>query len=239
MKPLSYFDLVEAFSQTGCAVCNLLQRDSRRYLDAMLYERVNDPSTHQGFRGRRGLCNEHSWQLTRLHGYSLGIAILYRASVDEILNTIEQAPSTTAPAGLARLFGNSADSGAVSLADHLQPQKSCLACQALAESEKGYIWTLDKYITDERMTAAYRASSGLCLPHFRQALQQASDAAQANLLISIQRAIWSNLKAELEEFIAKNDYRRSGEKMGAEGDSWLRAIESLAGKEGVFGNDPR
>ncbi len=85
----------------------------------------------------------------------------------------------------------------------------------------------------------FDASSGLCLPHFRQVLHQASDTTRADLLISIQRAIWSTLKAELEEFIAKNDYRRSSEKIGREGDSWLRAIESLAGKEGVFGNDPR
>jgi hypothetical protein len=36
------------------------------------------------------------------------------------------------------------------------------------------------------------------------------------------------------EFHRKHDYRFSKEKFGKEGDSWIRAIEKMIGKEGVF-----
>ena len=42
-----------------------------------------------------------------------------------------------------------------------------------------------------------------------------------------------SLLAELSEFIRKHDYRFTGEGMGEEGTSWIRAIEMVAGKWGI------
>jgi hypothetical protein len=41
------------------------------------------------------------------------------------------------------------------------------------------------------------------------------------------------LDEELREFIRKHDYRFTGEGMGTEGTSWIRAIEMVAGKQGI------
>jgi hypothetical protein len=41
-----------------------------------------------------------------------------------------------------------------------------------------------------------------------------------------------SLKAELDEFIRKNDYQFAGEGFGKEGDAWLRAIGMVVGKRG-------
>ena len=38
-----------------------------------------------------------------------------------------------------------------------------------------------------------------------------------------------------KEFADKNDYQRMHEAMGAEGDSWQRAIGQMAGEKGIFG----
>ncbi|GAB4442934.1 MAG: hypothetical protein Kow00120_12070 [Anaerolineae bacterium] len=240
MKPISYYDLIEMFPKPGCVVCNLLLRDARRLLDATLYELVNDADTQRAFRGRRGLCNTHSWQLKHFMGYSLGIATLYRTSITEVLNIIEQSPVDAGnTSNLARFLGSDAESGLRSLADALEPTEPCMVCAMLAKAEADYVWTLCQHLTDARIEAAYRESSGLCLPHFQQFLRAVSDPARARHCIAIQRAIWSRLRADLEEFIAKNDYRRHDEPMGPEGDSWSRAIASLAGGKGVFGVDPR
>jgi len=56
VTPVSYFDLIDIFSQPGCAICNLLRRNVDRSLEALLYEYVGDPDSHQTFRQRRGLC---------------------------------------------------------------------------------------------------------------------------------------------------------------------------------------
>jgi hypothetical protein len=84
--PLAYFDLIVTFATPGCAVCNLVLSDVDQYLDSLLYEYVNERETHRTFRASRGLCNEHSWQILRYSGSSLGIAILSHAVIDELFD---------------------------------------------------------------------------------------------------------------------------------------------------------
>jgi len=52
--------------------------------------------------------------------------------------------------------------------------------------------------------------------------------------LKIEAAKVKSIIEELKEFERKHDYRFSKEKFGKEGDSWIRAIEKLIGKEGVF-----
>jgi Family of unknown function (DUF6062) len=222
VTPLSYFDLVETFAEPGCALCNLLLRDADRFLDSLLYEHVTDPDIHRKFRASRGLCNEHSWQLIRHKGNSLGIAVLYGAVIDEVMKLIDQPPRARR-----------------SLADRLEPTGPCMACRLLADAEKRFIQVLIEYIADPKLDTAYRASDGLCLPHFRETLRQTRDLDRQQTLLAIQKAIWSRLRTDLEEFEAKNDYRRIHEPMGTEGNSWVRAIGAVVGAEGVFGVNPR
>jgi len=240
VTPVTYFDLIDFFPQPGCAVCNLLRRNVDRSLDALLYEYVSDPDTHRAFRQRRGLCNEHSWQLLHHAGNALGIAILYEAAVDEVLKIIEQAPLGSDPqGGLGRLLSGAGKLNTSALADRLEPVEKCLLCSQLADSEAQYIQVFCQYLGDDKLKEAYRTSDGLCLPHFRQALRYAVDTERAQMLLSIQITIWKKLHAQLREFRDKSDHRRIREKMGEEGDSWRRAVRRLAGEEGVFGLDPR
>ncbi len=229
VTPLSYFELVEAFSGPGCAICSLLLRDVDRFLDSILYEHVTDPDSQRKFRASRGLCNEHSWQLVQHKGNSLGIAVLYGAIIRDVLKALEQAEQP----GLARKLG--IQSVRRALETELEPSGPCSACRAQADSQRRYVQVLGEYMPDSKLQGAYRGSDGLCLPHFGQALKRIrSD--DLRTFVTIQRDCWSRLQADLEEFEAKNDYRRIREAMGAEGDSWLRAVEHVAGKKGIFGN---
>jgi hypothetical protein len=53
-------------------------------------------------------------------------------------------------------------------------------------------------------------------------------------IIGIEAIKLEGLIVELKEFHRKHDYRFSKERIGKEGDSWIRAIEKMIGKEGVF-----
>jgi hypothetical protein len=235
VTPLSLYDLLDALPRPGCAVCALLRRDAERFLDTLLYEFVIDVDSQQEFRTRRGLCNEHGWTLLRLSGGSLGTAILYRAALDEVLKDIAKTPvGTEARTGLARLLqGNSSSP----LADRLKSEGRCAACEHLDGAEAHYLQTIREYLRDARLISAFRGSAGLCLPHFRRLLGEATGAAGIEDIVAAQRDIWERLKAELEEFIDKNRHERSREPMGAEGDSWRRVIEALSGGQGIFGAD--
>ncbi len=240
VRPVTYFDLIDAFPEPGCAVCRLLQRNAARSLDSLLYEYVTDPDTQQAFRKRRGLCNEHSWQMLRHTGNALGIATLIGASLDEVLHVLTQTPLGVDPqSGLGRLLSAGSKHNLSGLADQLEPTGACLICSQLSDAEGQYIHVFCQSLDDEALARAFAASDGLCLPHLRQALRCVPDAKRGEKLLTMQVEKWQELRAQLQEFREKNDYRRSGEPMGVEGDSWRRAIRRLAGEEGVFGLDPR
>jgi hypothetical protein len=232
MKPLAYHDLGEKFIEPGCAICNLLRRDVNHYIDTLLYEFTLDLDVNKAFRAARGLCNEHGNQLLAHKGSSLSVAILYQAIVGDLLKIIEQEAEEPATQPVfARLM--KADAGNA-LSAWLGPSRSCMACDMLDEAEKRYVQALSEHIGDESLRAKFEQSEGLCLGHFRQTLRQTRSQAAYQSLLSIQRSIWVRLRAELDEFIAKNDYQRT-DPMGAEGDSWSRAARRIAGEKGIFG----
>lgn len=240
VTPISYFNLMDAFAQSGCPVCCLLQRDTEQAIDAMLYEDANDADSHRAFRQGRGLCNTHGWHLTRHAGYSLGTAILYRAALNETLTVMkQQINGQNVARRLLRQKGNRISGSA--LADALEPVAPCIICQLLSESEPTYLQVFAQYIPDEKFLNAYRTSDGLCLPHFRELLRRFdrldTDAVQA--FIEIQQSIWEELEADLREFQDKNRHERMNEAMGKEADSWQRAIASMGGQPDVFGLHPR
>lgn len=230
LTPFGYFNLIEAFQKPGCAVCGLLLHDADQLLDSLLYENSTDPQVQNRFRDSRGLCNEHASRLIR-PGRALNIAVLYEGVVHEVLTLMNQAGGGGQPNGLMRrLFSG----GSSSIADALTPSQRCIACEAQDINEKQYLEVLNQYLNDAKLLAAYQASDGLCLEHFRRALK-VSSAASAQTLIDTQTAIWSHLRDELNEFMRKYDFNNADEKMGAEADSWQRAIVNIAGLRGVFG----
>jgi len=85
----------------------------------------------------------------------------------------------------------------------------------------------------ERLRTAFQVSAGLCLPHLRRAFQLARDEATFETLVTLTRDRLTALRAELDEFIRKNDYRFRDEGFGPEGDSWRRAIAQIVGREGL------
>lgn len=222
--PFGYFDLIEAFPQSGCAICRLLARDVHHYLDIILYEHSTDPQTQAEFRASRGLCHTHTWELVEIKGGVMSIATLYDAVLDEVLHISARTP-TERQTGLARLLNTSTTPDS-----SLAPDQPCPACVMRDQSEQRYAEALAQYIDEERMRAAYEASVGLCLPHFRAALRAAPTPEAAHTLTTIQREHWTKLKRELELFMHKMDAHYHQE-MGAEGNSWLRALAQLAGEK--------
>ncbi len=226
--PFGFFDLVETLPQAGCALCNLLLRDVDRQLDSILYEFVTEPKMQRTFRASRGLCNEHGARLLET-GNALSVAVLYERVIEEALAVIDGAANTSKP----RKWLNNTPDGAV-LAAALAPNQACVACAAMNENEARYVAIFSEYSADERLHDAYTTSHGLCLKHFRRVLSATRDPQRARQIVEMQKAIWERLRAELNEFMRKYDVNHAAEAMGAEADSWRRALTQVGGARGVF-----
>ncbi len=229
MKPFNYYDLIESFAVDACPICALTRHDVARHLDSHLYEYANTRETHATMRASRGLCAHHSQQLADYPAGVLGVAILHQAVLDELL-TLTDTP-VRANGGFSRWMGGAN----AALADRLEPTATCFVCDALERAEALHIRALADHILEPRLTEAYRASRGLCLPHFRQSLRAAPSTAAQERLTALQSDIWRALKAELDAFTLKYDVNHADLVMGAEADSWRRATEALGGDPFVLG----
>ncbi|MBI1276809.1 MAG: hypothetical protein GC179_01640 [Anaerolineaceae bacterium] len=227
--PMNFHRLIEAFPEPGCVVCNLTERDVNRFLDSHLYEYVNTPETHANIRASRGLCATHSGHLVEFGASVLGITILHAVIMDELLKTAAEPNRATSTFG--RLIGSNGNS----LANRLEPTGECMACQALERAESQHVNSIAEHINEQEMYDAYAASNGLCLPHFRRALRAAPNGKTADVLTKLQLPKWRALKAELDMLADKYDVNHNDEAVGAEADSWRRALIMVSGNRDVFG----
>lgn len=226
-------NLQQAFTKPGCALCRLFAGTADGYIDSLLWEMVNYPDLREELNQARGYCHPHAWRLVR-GGAGQGIAILMQDVLKTALDVLDSAPvNAPSESVLKQLLNNlnrRPNAGAQKLALHLEPQRPCPICAYLADIQTHYFDTLLKHLSGpDSLAEAYGHSNGLCLPHFRQALTQASAGINVQALVRAQQTAWQQLNAHLDEYIRKNDYRFQHEPPGEEQDAWLRSLEAISG----------
>lgn len=239
MVPLSYHEIVDACKEPGCPFCRLGQRAVRRHLDQIIYESVNDPPTRARLRESLGYCHEHAWQLPQAGASTpLGVAFIYRDLLTTVMRELEKGmakrPSRLSFARAAEAIDRNKPSLLTQAGvQRLTPAKQCPACAHQEQMISLYAIALMDALAekDARMQESLSASEGLCVPHLRCALTSGRSETAVSTLTAITLAHYQSLHAELTEFIRKNDYRYSDEKVNAEGDSWLRALRTLSGEQ--------
>ncbi len=228
-----YDDIVEAMAEPGCAFCALQKRAADRYLDALLWESVNDPRLRREVTAARGFCRDHAWLLVR-PGTALSSAIIYKDVVAGAALAVHSAsPTVRRSLGerLRALFGR-AHPTQDAVVRALAPARECPVCVNAVEVEGHLCATVATAMTrSDDFLVHYRASAGLCLAHFSALIGSTAQPAIRTALIEAQLAIWQALEVELAEFIRKTDYRFRHEKFGDERDAWERAIALTSGAQ--------
>jgi hypothetical protein len=228
------YNLLEACHETGCPICRLEQKSVERYLDHQFYENVNAPAWRDRLRASHGFCHEHAWLgVNQRLGDALGYSIIYRDIVNSVLTQLED-PNRPVPAprrgtSFLRQIPEAVQTMIAKMLPALTPRKRCPVCEHREETTRSTLSVLVEELETPEMTNALRASEGLCLPHLRLALERVKDTSACETLLTIHREKLESLRAELEEFIRKNDYQAIKEGFGREGDAWLRAVGMIAG----------
>jgi len=234
-KHTPYYQCLEALTAQGCAICTLTDAAVGRYLDSLIYESVNDPRVRDMLRAAKGFCTRHAWQLRR-QGGALGIAIIYRDVVADILHTLDQAHFTPPKRLSTHTVIEAMDkerpaSATAELVRALQDRALCPACKVEQRTEKTYVDLLLENIHREELYRALESSEGLCLPHLQMALTRLRSEAVYQRLMAAQRQSLARLLDDLSEMIRRHDYRYQGEGLQEVGDAWIRAIASMVGKQ--------
>ena len=234
MKPTRiYYELRDALQQNGCPACRVVYKAGDRFVDGLLYEKVNDPGLRERIRAARGFCHEHAGMLNR-HGASLGVAIMMRDVLGDLLAKTEGKVSHKREASAHQILDmlRSQEPTYPSLMAALSSREICPVCAVEQETEDTACDVLLEHLSGENeLLSLYQDSDGLCLHHFRRAVARAPVDVDIKKLVAAQRHIWKHLEKALSELIRTSDYRFRQEAMSPEGASWLRAIAALSGED--------
>jgi hypothetical protein len=234
LAPLQ-MELREAMGRWGCPLCRLSIKAEHAFIASLSYERVLDLNTRDALKASRGLCEPHTRYWQNLQGSALGIAIVSRISVLDLLRDTEE--GKVRPASLFHRRDHAGE-----LAAQLENHGPCPACEIGAGTVQRFGSLLLQDIKEEAVQRGLLASGGLCLPHLRTTLTLRGAERGVDALMRVQRQAWTQLMGELEEFIRKNDYRFTHEPMSdAEATSWTRVLDVLQGlnDKTLQGADPR
>ncbi|MGZ4149066.1 MAG: DUF6062 family protein [Actinomycetota bacterium] len=219
-RSAGYSDLRRDLERPGCAVCRGASRSAWRLIDGILWEGVTDVFTRTRLRRSRGFCREHSFMAIRVadaeHG-QLGMAIVYEDLVAQLEDQLRPPDERgrrwrRTIAGLAR-------------------RSRCPACETARGTETNYLGLLAAAEPASELGRLARAGRiVLCLPHLFLGIELLDDD-RARTLVDIALAGTSPLRADLQEFVRKRDYRFSHEPLSPEeADAWRRAVTFLAGE---------
>lgn len=237
-----YSDLLAACEQPGCPLCFIQQRSVTRYLKTLYFEAVNDPEVRDYLRRERAFCVDHAHLLLNSGlGDALGTAIIYQDILGDILRGLQGLAQPASGSLLNHLLrrpsGQLADQ--INAARRVVAHQHCRVCAHVEEIQQHAQKALVQALTDEQFLAALRKSDGICFPHLDAVLAHIYDPQGLANLLQITATHLEALRAELSEFIRKNDYRFQHERMGREGDSWKRALRLAAGEPNPQPQNPR
>lgn len=148
-KHLTYFKLEQALAGPGCALCALARASVADYLDAFLYEKVNDVGLRTRFNRDAGLCAHHAGQLLGSRD-GLAIATMYRPLLERAVAAITQRSDAPANRG------------------------DCFVCDVEREAEERFAAEAAAFLGDAELEAAVTKSGGFCLPHYEAVRRAAS-----------------------------------------------------------------
>lgn len=230
--------LHEAF-QSGdeCPFCYLERKAEQRAIDYTIGPCASymEPEI-RALTDAEGFCGSH---LKKMHDYTnaLGNALILQTYYVGLLRELEQQMEdfTLPPKkGLLRRKGTEQPSDLVEWM--ARRQSSCFVCRQVEESMERYYRTFFAMLREEEFRIAVEQSKGFCMRHFRQLMEKAAEDLPNSqrewfypAAFTLMRENLSRVKADLDWFVAKNDYRNAGLDWNNSRDAVPRAMQKLQG----------
>lgn len=203
-RHLPYFAVLDAARLPGCMLCRLISEATRRHMQHLLYENVNDAGFRERWRKARGFCHRHSWMLADSQD-ALGLAILYH----DLIQSLGREPLME-PAG-----------------------EACPVCESESRALDAHVAVIVQHWDDAELGDAIRASDGLCGPHLRAINRRVRRPEVRQAFAKVSTSALAQLEKDLRALIESCDYLHappSDERIKL---AWRRAIEMIVGHRDV------
>jgi hypothetical protein len=192
------FELEGALSMDGCPLCRIEAIDEQRWMETFVREGYRDPGARRRFVGGRGFCPAHAELLLRTTAQrdaTAVVAAVCRRLVDEDIVRLRDGDEKSWRGRRRARAG--------------KESHTCAACDARRLSADRKCYFFCKTLVDEATQARYRASDGLCAPHFSQVMTEAAREFPGllKLLREDQLERLLVLQNGLSEFERRRDYR--------------------------------
>lgn len=223
-------ELIDALKYPGCALCQLAQHKSQRYIETLLDTAVIDVEQRDDWRHAKGFCAWHAHMALSLPQSSSSLAILYE---DLLRHEMAQVVPLIRSELMSRWrFGRSRRALRQRIQHWLRAWRQprvCPVCRLWQEQEQLCLSVLLDNWLDPELAQAFGQSDGLCVPHTARLIAQGSHHARLPAILAAQQEHMQALHDDLREFIRKQDYRFAHEPFGREANAWQRVVALLVG----------
>jgi len=240
---LQYSRWKAALTQPGCSACRISKDYVTRYMITLVREGKSHDEVYTRIELAWGFCERHARVLKAIGPAKLGNGMSPTRLCIWLLKALSRRLTSSRPSAVTgprssvqntRWIWRKRSPGK-GPAKQLDAKGRCPACEDLSRSERSLLWGLQRFLSpirgDETIRQLYRASDGLCLPHFRLAIEEVEEKASHDLLLQVQKATLSRVSGHLKEYLRKHDYRYAHEPMlEAEATSCRRAITLFVGE---------
>jgi hypothetical protein len=233
-------DLRNVLLKPGCPICQIRKKSVRRYIDVLVYERVNDVDPRIRYREGMGYCPEHT-RLVAATGQKTEekpreMNILYKSLAGFVKEVISEYPIPRKRPNLLRLVILRLFRSRFSLIStkDLTSKSTCRICQIADESALLGLETLMQCLQDprEQVYTLFPNSDGICLPHLRTALQVYAARYPSATLILKDYAVncLQHWEQDMGEYIRKQALQDRHEKVLPEEETaWFHAVAFFTG----------
>jgi hypothetical protein len=241
-RSIPWVRLQDGLRQSGCPLCNIVERSTHQHLNDLLYEYVLDVSVRKSLHNSFGLCNTHAWLATsvekELDSDGQHLATLHETVLKAELRLLREAAKTKR-SGERRTSKNLLkrkrhDSIVQRVLEVLTPSGECLVCAGARRTEEFYASQCILMFTDNEFRSDYEQNSVLaCRPHFEVIMREANSTASVDYFLQQQITKLERLSERVNLFLEKHEVHRRHEPKGSEWTSWTEVLEHFSGKRGI------
>ena len=216
-KHTTYYNLRDAFERDGCALCGILEKNTIKYFDDLLYEGVNNREINAGLLKSNAYCFRHAQILLDFKD-AMVIAMLYQRVIEQLKNRISK---------------KTANEFIRDCGDFEQIQiKNCPACANEKNVIDRYLDAFVDFVDDFLRMIKGKQTFSFCAGHFIIVLGRlaADNPLKAREFKDIQRDNLEKLFGLLDKLIDSYDYQYAGKLSDREKTAWIDAVNIISGR---------